>query len=57
MAAPIYERTDLVKARTSLAFAKNRVVRLQNKALEAAREVGNIEQRIAELEKAEASNK
>jgi hypothetical protein len=53
MTAREYERTDLTKARTSLAFARNRVTRLRNQALEAAREVGVIEKRIAELEQAE----
>lgn len=55
MSAVTYERTELTKARTSLAFAKNRVTRLQNQALEASREVGAIEQRIQELESLEAS--
>jgi hypothetical protein len=49
-----YERTELVRTRISLSFAKTRVARLQAQALEAAREVGTMEQRIAELEKAEA---
>lgn len=49
-----YERTELINTKISLAHAKNKVVRLQNQALEAAREVGVIEQRVAELEKAES---
>ncbi|WP_175417285.1 hypothetical protein [Arthrobacter sp. 24S4-2] len=56
MAPTNYERTELVKARTTLAHARNRVVRFQNKAIEAAREVGTLEQRIHELEAQEAAS-
>ncbi|WP_457950413.1 hypothetical protein ACTAQI_07475 [Pseudarthrobacter sp. alpha12b] len=49
-----YERTELIRTRSKLSHARNRVVRLQNQALEAAREVGVIEQRVAELEAQEA---
>lgn len=49
-----YERTELSKTRTALAFAKTRVARLQRQAVEAAHEVQMFEQKIAELEAQEA---
>jgi hypothetical protein len=48
--APKYERTELVRTRTSLAFAKNRVQRYLAKAAEAETEVAEIEAKIAALE-------
>lgn len=47
--APKYERTELVRTRTSLAHAKNRVNRLLAQAEQARHEVEALEQKIAEL--------
>lgn len=53
--APKYERTELVKTRTSLAFAKNRVDKFLAQAEQARQDVAALEQKITEL--AEAENK
>lgn len=54
--APKYERTELVRTRTSLAHAKNRVNRFLGQAEQARQDVAALEQKIAGLE-AEAANK
>ena len=52
--APTYERTELVRTRTSLAHARNRVVRFMGQAEQARQDVAALEQKIADLEAAEA---
>ena len=48
--APSYERTELVKTRTSLAHAKNRVQRFLAQSNQAQHEVEALEEKIAKLE-------
>ena len=49
--APTYERTELVRTRTSLAHAKNRIDRFLAQAEQARQHVADLEQKIIKLQK------
>lgn len=52
--APQYERTVLVRTRTSLAHAKNRVNRFLAQAAQAQHDVEALERKITALQEAES---